>query len=102
MQAQSKPDPPEGTGILYFLAGTKHAARLVVSLHTLRKHYGGAVCVLTTDQPAAELAGRMAEDPRLNVFHRRLEVELGRRRTCYLFKTRLQEFTPFQTTLYLD
>lgn len=99
----STPSNPLQNGVLYFHAGTKYAARLLVSMATLREHYSGPVCILSAGTEAARLSDKMAADPRLNVGHRSLDVTVERGRLAsYLFKTTLHRFTPFERTVYLD
>jgi len=90
-------------GVLYLLSGTSYAARLVVSLHSLRRHYSGPAAVLTTDAAAAAIAEKLAADRLLSVRHVPAgEAIGGGRKAAYLFKPRLHAFTPFHRTVYLD
>jgi len=90
-------------GVLYLLSGTSHAVRLVVSIASLRHVYDGPIAVVTTDDEAAKLAEQMAADATLQIIHRPIDVGRVRKRTeAYLLKTRLYEFSPFESTAYLD
>jgi len=91
------------SGVLYLLHGTKLAARLVVSVASLRKFYRGPVAVVTTDSSACALAERICEDERLQLVHVPVVPNVvPDRHAGYLFKTRLHEYTPFEATAFLD
>lgn len=91
------------SGVLYLLSGTAYAARLVVSIASLRRHYDGPVEILTTDSAARRVAGRLAADQRLNVQLRHVARRpMRRRKSAWLFKTELMGLSNFSTTAYLD
>jgi len=91
------------SGILYLLSGTAYAARLVVSITSLREHYDGVVEILTTDGKAREIVDRIAADSRLNVRQRHVaRRRVRRRKSAWLLKTELIGLSRFSTTVYLD
>jgi len=90
-------------GVLYFLSGTSHAARLVVSLASLRRHFNGPVLVLSTDIESTEVCRRICGDERLRAEHREIPTDDRKpRKWSYLFKSGLREHSFFDVTLYLD
>lgn len=91
------------SGVLYLLHGTKLAARLVVSAASLRRYHKGAIAVVTTDSASTELVRLIANDVRLRIDHIPVRPALlPGCNTGYLLKTRVNEFTPFDTTVFLD
>lgn len=90
-------------GVIYLLDGTKPAARLVVSIVSLRRRYAGPIAILSTDPAAAEIAERIAAEPALAVTHVRAPNPLAHeRRRAYLLKTLVHKFTPYDVSLFLD
>lgn len=91
------------SGICFFNHGLKHAARLVVAIHSLRRHYDGPVCVLDTG--STEAAGAMffiADSARLRVSVQTFTMRQFRRNTCYCCKASLWRNSPFDRTLLVD
>lgn len=90
------------SGIIYLLTGPTHAARLVVSLWSLRKYYDGPVTVFTTRPESHEIGSYCEQDSRLHVRHvRALEAKV-RRNSAFLTKLDLLVSPPYETTVYLD
>lgn len=89
-------------GVIYLLSGTKHACRLVVSLHTLRQHYTGPATVISTDSEAAVVCQAAAQDERLQVTHVNVPLNMQARHSAQVFKTRMSEVTPYEITVFLD
>lgn len=89
-------------GVIYLLTGVGHAARLVVSIHSLRRFYKGPILVLTTRPESHEIGRLCAADVRLNIIHQEYcEVE-SRRNVSLLTKVRLLQDSPFPITTFLD
>jgi len=89
-------------GIIYLLTGPAHAARLVVSLCSLRDHYDGPVTVYTTQPESHEIGRRCAADPRLDVEHRATSAVATRKNSSFLTKLELLPQAPYEITAYLD
>ena len=90
-------------GICYLLSGTKHAARLAVSLYSLRQHYAGPAAIITAERESHAIGETIAGDTRTNVIHLPVQTDDRRGRNwSYLLKTRIQEFSPFEVTAFLD
>ena len=92
-------EKPWGTSRLLFADAS---VRLVVSLWSLRRHYGGAVTVYTTQPDSHEVGRRCAADPRLRIEHRTFPAVPGRRNSAFLTKLALLTHTPYEVTAYLD
>jgi hypothetical protein len=89
-------------GVIYLLTGPAHAARLVVSLRSLRDHYRGPVTVYTTQPESHEIGRRCAADARLDVEHRMASKVAVRRNGSFLTKLELLPQAPYEITAYLD
>lgn len=88
-------------GFCYFNHGTKHLARLLVSLASLRRHYGGPVAVLDTGESGG-LVERIAGARGLGAELVRIPFEALRRNSCYVAKAGLWRHSPYATTVLLD
>lgn len=93
---------PVSAGIVYLLTGPGHAARLVVSIASLRNHYAGPVTLVTTEDDSHGIGERIAADERLQVAHQRGRRTFRRKNAAYLTKLQLLQAPPFDRTLYLD
>jgi hypothetical protein len=90
------------TGIAYLLTSVQLAARLVVSLYTLRQWYDGPVTVFTTRKESHEL-GALLSNSELRVEHHRI-VELPGESwgSSVATKPLIFEQSPYESTLLLD
>jgi lipopolysaccharide biosynthesis glycosyltransferase len=90
-------------GVIYLNHGTKHCARLAVSLYSLRKVYGGPIVVMDTGEESAKgIVAKIASETRLNVTVQPIPFTRLRRHSCYVAKPSLWRYSPFETTLLLD
>jgi len=89
--------PRKDAGVLYFNSGHKLICRLLVSLDSLRQRYTGEVSLLASHMPDDVL--KVIADSGVNVI--RQDLKAGGQEAL-LVKTRLDEFTPFKRTLFLD
>ena len=89
-------------GVIYLLTGAQHAARLVVSVYSLRKHYRGPITVFTTRPESHDIGRMIAEDDRLGIELARFDESQGGSNSTYLTKPRLMPATPYDATLFLD
>lgn len=100
-----KPDAPPASGplrVYYLLTGASHAARLVVSLWSLRRFYAGPVTICTTLPESHLIGARCADDPQLRVEHRTLPHPDLRRNASYAAKAALPRSVPDPGGVYLD
>lgn len=86
-------------GVCYYNHGTKHLARLLVSLRSLRRHHTGPVQILDTGESGG-IVQRIAT--RLEADVTTIPHEALRRHSCYVAKAGLWRHSPFWTTLLLD
>jgi len=94
--------PKAESGVVYFNHGTKHCARLVVSLSTLRRTgYHGPVAILDTGHESATgiLSQIVAE---FKVRTVRVPLQQHRRHSAYVTKSTLWRHSPFRVSLFLD
>lgn len=88
-------------GLIYFTHGASHLARLLVSLHSLRKHYSGPVTILDTGESGG-IIEKIAADERLRVEVQRIEFVQRRRNSAYCMKSSLWRHSPYSATVFLD
>lgn len=89
-------------GVLYLLTGTAHAVRLIVSLWSLRKNYGGEITVYTTRPESHRIGELCANDERLRITHKKLTLDDTRRNSSYVAKTVVMASAPYDVNLFLD
>jgi hypothetical protein len=89
------------SGVLLFNHATKHCARLVVALLSLRRHYTGPATILDTGHSDG-IIEKIAADKRLAVEVERIPFKALRRHSCYVAKSGLWRHSPYEVTLFLD
>jgi hypothetical protein len=91
-------------GVIYLLTDMQLAARLVVSLYSLRRWYSGPITVFTTRPESHAIASRCVSDRRLQVHHERCDERPGRGsyHSSYLTKTVFLEASPYRLSVFLD
>src|SRR5262245_23129169 len=90
-------------GVVYLLTNIQLAARLVVSLYSLRRWYHGPIAVFTTRPESHEIGKRCADDPVLRVCQHRCIERPGLGYTSsYLTKTTILERSPYKISVFLD
>jgi hypothetical protein len=90
-------------GVVYLLTDIQLAARLVVSIFSLRRWYDGPIVVFTTRPESHEIGEYCAEDPELRVTHMRCRERAGwGNQSAYLTKTKISRRGPFVHNLFLD
>lgn len=88
-------------GVLYFNHGTKHLARLVVSIYSLRQHYGGPVTILDTGESGGIIA-KIKASTELAADVKRIKIVKRERHTAYVAKAGLWRQSPYDCSLLLD
>lgn len=89
-------------GVVYLISGGRHWAVLVTSVMTLRDWYSGPVSVIATDDKGREIAKKISSDRRLQVEAVEMPHGKVKRNAGYANKTRLWEYSPFHSTVFLD
>lgn len=97
-----KTSPTRSRGVVLLLTGPGHAVRLVVALHSLRKHWSGDITLFTTHPTSHEIGRLCAADSRLGVEHRTWQLYQSRRNASYLTKSYLPPEVPYDDCLFLD
>lgn len=89
-------------GVVYLISGRRHWAVLVTSIVSLREWYGGPVSVIATDEAGRDVAGKIEQDKRLRVNAVDMPHGKYRRNAGYANKTRLWEYSPYHSTVFID
>jgi hypothetical protein len=89
-------------GVVYLLTNPQLAARLVVSIYSLRKWYDGPVTVFTTRPESHEMGELLVQERRLRVEHAQCVEMQGQPNSTFLTKITTQEESPYDGTVYLD
>jgi hypothetical protein len=90
-------------GVVYLLTDMQLAARLVVSIHSLRKWYEGPITLFTTRPESHHIGRLIAEDARLGVETARLRERRGEGfNASYLTKIAAARASPYDATVFLD
>lgn len=84
------------SGCLYFNHGERCLVRLLVSLHSLRKHYSGPVAIAAEGNPPDWFRSIVAE-LKAEIIEASASGEYG-----LVKKSRIWRITPFEHTLFLD
>ncbi len=92
----------EKKGVIYFLSGTSHAVRMVVSIWSLRKHYSGPIIVYTIGDESHEIGQKLSRDERLGVEHREFPRMMRKKNATYLHKLAILQDLPFEASVFLD
>ncbi len=95
-------EPPPSRGVVYLLTGTPHAARLVVSLRSLRDHYAGPVTVVTSRPESHDVGERIAGESRLAAQHVRTDEVDVVKNSSFITKVAVMNDPPYDVTAYLD
>jgi hypothetical protein len=92
------------TGVAYLLGHIRLAARLVVSVASLRKWYDGPITVFTSRPEAHRIGQLIADDPRLRVDIRSIaEANAGSSHAAACVSKVLCLFeSPYDATVFLD
>lgn len=88
-------------GVIYYNYGLSRAARLVVSLSSLRKYYGGPITILSEGIQSNQLCRSIAKAFDINLKEWNCGIAGGRNQPL-LAKTRYHKGTPYVTTIALD
>jgi hypothetical protein len=102
LAAESLKVRKEPRGVILLLTGIRHAVRLAVCLHSLRKHYTGPVTVMSTQPESHELVAKLAAERRLNINQLRITQVERPRHSSFLTKVFMLASTPYETSVYLD
>ncbi len=89
-------------GVAYLLTNPQLAARLVVSIWSLRKWYDGPITVFTTRGESHEIGELLVQDSRLRVSHMRCAEVQSDRNSTFLTKITLHFESPYEATVFID
>ena len=89
-------------GVIYLNIGTKHIARMAVSLLSLRETgYTGRIAILQ-GSGNRDVPLKIAKDSRINADLHLVNHKIYKRHTAYAVKASMWKWTPFQRTLFVD
>lgn len=89
-------------GVVYLIGGTKLIARLYVSLMSLREVYDGEVTILTNNDVPPEFKEMLEEHGFETKGINILEHSAGKHKSALLGKTRVNQNSPYDTTVFID
>jgi hypothetical protein len=89
-------------GVIFLNIGTKCLVRLAASIHSLRKFYGGPVCIINAAGTDGGILEKFSADSRLSADVRNVEITTYRRRSAYVAKPSVYKWTPFDRSLFVD
>lgn len=89
-------------GVIYLLTGPGHGARLIVSIWSLRRFYGGPITLFTTQPDSHRIGELCASDSRLRVDHRRFEQVKSKKNSSLLTKIAILPESPYDDAVFLD
>lgn len=87
-------------GVIYYNIGMKCLVRLVVSLHTLRKVYAGAITIIS-DADCLVPCTIIAKQFNADVIVSKFDTAQGKN-MAFLNKCRMHQVTPYDKTLFID
>lgn len=87
-------------GILYYNSGTKCLARLLTSVHSLRKVYDGKICILSTGEESSYACKSISK--MYNCMFKEVSNSLNIKHDYWFEKSRMHLYTPFENTLFID
>jgi lipopolysaccharide biosynthesis glycosyltransferase len=89
-------------GVIYFNVGTKCLPRLVVSLWSLRKVYGGSICLISMGDESNEWCRKIAEYFGAEVGAHSLTDTSQYKQSAFLEKARMHHYSPYDNTIFID
>lgn len=91
-----------GRGIIYYNTGEKMAVRLAVSVHSLRKFYGGPITILSEGEPSHAFCEPIAARYDCQCIDTVFRNGTEGKNTTYLNACLVGDHTPYETTVWLD
>lgn len=90
----------DNRGIIFLNAGTKMLPRLLVSIHSLKKHTNSNIALLSIDGEGQDYCQKLCEH--FNIQLITIPKSLANRKYYWFEKARLHLYTPFDTSIFLD
>lgn len=88
-------------GVIYYNTGLKCLARLITSIYSLRKHYEGAIAIISEGAESDEYCGPIAQALGCEFVPAKFDVPNGPQNT-FLKKTLLHTVSPYDLNVFLD
>jgi hypothetical protein len=89
-------------GVIFYNEGTKLLPRLIVALHSIKKHYNGEIAIISIGKDSNQYCERIAPAlgvKLISINQTGLSIE---KHKCFLEKSKINELSPFDTTLFID
>lgn len=87
-------------GIIYLNAGRKMLPRLLVSAHSLQKHYDGPISIISIGQESHPICLTICKNLGINLVQ--VEQNLTCRHYYWFEKSRTHLYTPYDNTIFID
>jgi len=88
-------------GIIYYNFGTKCLPRLLVSVNSLRKHFNGSVCIISSGEESKDICQRISKE--YSCEFKEIVSDINEIKHHYFFeKSRMHIYTPFEKTFFID
>ncbi len=89
-------------GIIYYNYGSKCAVRLLVSIESLKKHYSGSITIISDGAESDAICKKIADGTGCNIISMKNSGVPRGKNYALLVRTRLNLFTPYDWSVYLD
>lgn len=89
-------------GIIYYNYGSKCAVRLLVSIESLKKFYSGDITIISDGQESDNICSVIAKSTGCKMLSMKNSGVPNGKNYALLVRTRLNLFTPYDWTVYLD
>lgn len=94
-------------GVIYFNLGTKCVLRILISIHSLRKHYNGPIAIISEGHDSRNLLSKVfsksvCDAENIQIVEASFDASLEGKNAVYLKKASVNQFTPFDISVFLD
>lgn len=90
------------SGVVYYNVGRSCAVRLLVSAHSLVKHYTGNITILSDGNESHSYCKQIASALNINYKEVLLDMDRDQHNYPYLVKTRINEIAPYDYNVFID
>lgn len=89
-------------GVIYFNQGSKCLLRMIVSIHSLIKHYNGPISVISSGQESHKWCHKLFDYTNINIIEASFDESLEGKNDVYLKKASVNSWTPYDISVFLD
>ena len=88
-------------GIIFYNSGTKCLPRLLVSVHSLRQHYEGNICIISSGDESRQFCAEVAI--KYKCVYKEFSSDITHMKNHFWFeKSRMHLYSPYDTTIFID